>query len=76
MDPLKGSCLHELRSLSASTDRIMVGMAYWMETAVAIYAAGEESSGLDKVGLITIIVVSVIAITAFIWIFRETGKRD
>jgi hypothetical protein len=31
---------------------------------------------LGKGGLIVIIVVSVIAIVAFVWIFRESGKRD
>jgi hypothetical protein len=55
---------------------MMVGMADWTETSAAIYAAGEASGGLDKTGLVTIIVVSVIAIIAFVWIFRETGKRD
>jgi hypothetical protein len=55
---------------------MMVGMADWTETSAAIYAAGAASGGLDKTGLVTIIVVSVIAIIAFVWIFRETGKRD
>jgi hypothetical protein len=55
---------------------MMVGIVDWTETSAAVYAAGEASGGLDKTGLITIIVVSIIAIVAFIWIFRETGKRD
>ena len=53
-----------------------VGIADWIETSAAVYAAGEVSSGLDRTGLITIIVVSIIAVVAFVWIFRETGKRD
>jgi hypothetical protein len=55
---------------------MMVGMADWTETSTAIYAAGEASGGLDKAGLITIVVVSITAIIAFVWIFRETGKRE
>jgi len=51
-------------------------MVDWTETSPAIYAAGEASGGLDRGGLITIIVVSIIAIITFVWIFRETGKRD
>jgi len=51
-------------------------MVYWTETSAAIYAAGEAFGRLDKPGLITIIVVSVIAIITFVWIFRETGRRD
>lgn len=60
----------------ASIGRMMSGMADFMETGAAIYAAGEASGGLDKAGLITIIIVSIIAIVTFVWIFRETGKRD
>lgn len=55
---------------------MMVGMVDWTETSAAIHAAGEASGGPDKAGLITIIVVSIIAIITFVWIFRETGKRD
>jgi len=55
---------------------MMVGMVDWTKTSAAVYAAGEASGGLDKTGLITIIVVSVIAIITFVWIFRETGRRD
>jgi hypothetical protein len=55
---------------------MMGGMVDWTETSTAIYAAGEASGGLDKAGLITIIVVSIIAVITFVWIFRETGKRD
>ena len=42
----------------------------------AIHAGGGVIGGLDKGGLIVIIVVSVIAVVAFVWIFHETGKRD
>jgi hypothetical protein len=51
-------------------------MAGWIEASSGVYAAGEAFGGLGKAGLITIIVVSVIAIVTFVWIFRETGKRD
>jgi hypothetical protein len=51
-------------------------IASWMEASATVYAAGEVFGGLGKAGLITIIVVSLIAIVAFVWIFRETGKRD
>ena len=54
----------------------MVGMMDWMEIGTAIYAAVEASGGLDRGALITIIVVSIIAVVTFVWIFRETGKRD
>ncbi|GEM_PF-1349487 len=40
------------------------------------YASGEPFGGLGRGGLITIIVVSVIAIVTFWWIFRETGRRE
>ncbi len=55
---------------------MVIGVLGWTEVGVAPYAAGEAFGGLGKGGLITIIVVSVIAIAAFVWIFRETGKRD
>lgn len=51
-------------------------MPDWMEAGTVVYAAGEGSGGLSKAGLITIIVVSLIAIVTFVWIFRETGRRD
>jgi len=51
-------------------------MTDWMEASATVYAAGEAFGGLGKAGLITIIVVSLIAIIAFAWIFRETGKRE
>jgi len=54
----------------------MVGMTDWMETGTVVYAAVESSGGLDRGALITIIVVSIIAVVTFVWIFRETGKRD
>jgi hypothetical protein len=55
---------------------MVVGIPDWTETSAAVYAAGEAVDGLGKGGLIAIIVVSIIAIVTFIWIFRETGKRD
>ncbi|MCJ7792213.1 MAG: hypothetical protein MUP49_07405 [Dehalococcoidia bacterium] len=51
-------------------------MPDWMEANATVYAAGEAFGGLGKAGLITIIVVSLIAIVAFVWIFRETRKRE
>jgi hypothetical protein len=47
-----------------------------MEASAAIHAGGGVVGGLDKGGLIVIIVVSVIAIVAFVWIFHETRRRD
>lgn len=46
------------------------------EVISAAYAAGEALGGLGKAGLVTIVVVSVIAIVTFVWIFRETGRRE
>jgi hypothetical protein len=51
-------------------------MPDWMEASATVYAAGEAFGGLGKAGLITITVVSLIAIVAFVWIFRETRKRE
>ena len=51
-------------------------MSDWMEVDGAVYAVGEAFSGLGKAGLITVIVISVVAIAAFVWVFRETGRRD
>jgi hypothetical protein len=59
-----------------SLDRMMVGIADWTGTSAAAYATGEASGGLDRTGLIVIIIVSIIAVVAFVWIFRETGRRD
>jgi hypothetical protein len=55
---------------------MMVGMVDWMEAGTGIRAAGEALGGPGKGGLIAVIVICVIAIVAFAWIFRETGKRD
>jgi hypothetical protein len=55
---------------------MMVGIVDWMATSAAVYANGDASGGLDRTGLVVIIVVSIIAISAFVWIFRETGRRD
>jgi hypothetical protein len=55
---------------------MVVGMPDWMEANAMVYAAGEAFGGLGKAGLITIIVISIIAIVTFVWIFRETGRRD
>jgi len=55
---------------------MIAGMPEWMEASATVYAAGEAFGGLGKAGLITIIVVAIIAIVTFVWIFRETGKRE
>ncbi len=55
---------------------MMAGIPGWVEETAAAYVAERTPGGLDTAGLITIIVVSIIAIVAFVWIFRETGKRD
>jgi hypothetical protein len=55
---------------------MIAGMPDWMEASATVYAAGEAFGGLGKAGLITIIVVSTIAIVTLVWIFRETRKRD
>jgi DMSO/TMAO reductase YedYZ heme-binding membrane subunit len=54
----------------------MVGIVGWAGTSAAVYAASDAPAGLGKTGLIAVIVLSIIAITAFVWIFRETGPRD
>ncbi|MFW6105306.1 MAG: hypothetical protein ACOC7P_01850 [Chloroflexota bacterium] len=51
-------------------------MPDWLEGSAIAYAAGEAFGGLGKAGLITIIVVSIIVIITFVWIFRETGRRE
>jgi hypothetical protein len=48
----------------------------WIEASATVYAAGEAFGGLGRGGLIVVIVISVIAIVTFVWIFRETGRRD
>jgi len=58
------------------TGRMITGMPDWIEAGATAYVAGEAYGGLGKGGLITIIVVSLIAIVTFVWIFRETRKRD
>jgi len=46
-------------------------------TSSGVYATGEAAfGGLGKAGLITVIVISLIATVTFVWIFRETRKRE
>jgi len=52
------------------------GMPNWIEAGRTFNAVNEAFGGLGKEGLITIIVVSIIAIIALVWIFRGTGKRE
>jgi hypothetical protein len=55
---------------------MIAGMSDWMEAGATVYAAGEAFGGLGEAGLITIIIVSIIAIVTLVWIFRETRKRE
>jgi hypothetical protein len=55
---------------------MIAGMLGWIEASAPVYAAGEAFGGLGKGGLITIIIVSIIAIVTLVWIFSETRKRD
>ena len=55
---------------------MVTGLLGGSDACIASYAAGEASGGLGRGGVIAIIVVSVVAIAAFVWIFRETGSRD
>jgi hypothetical protein len=55
---------------------MIAGVPDWMEVSATVYAAGEAFGGLGKAGLITIIVVSIIAIVTLVWILRETGRRE
>jgi hypothetical protein len=55
---------------------MIAGIPDWLEAGATGYAAVEAFGGLGKTGLITIIVVSIIAIITFVWIFRETRRRD
>jgi len=55
---------------------MVIGLLGRIDAGIAAYAAGEAADGLGRGGLIAIVVISVIAIAAFVWIFRETGRRD
>jgi hypothetical protein len=55
---------------------MIAGMPNWLEANSTVYAAGEAFGGLGKAGLITIIVVSIVVIITFVWIFRETRRRE
>jgi hypothetical protein len=55
---------------------MLVGMINSIEVNPALNLANEAFGGLGKGGLITIIVVSIIAIVTLVWIFRETGRRE
>jgi hypothetical protein len=57
-------------------NKVVARVPGWVEVRAVAYVAGEALGGLGKGGLITIIVVSIIAIVTFVWIFRETGRRD
>ncbi|MFO7772857.1 MAG: hypothetical protein R6V59_02785 [Dehalococcoidia bacterium] len=55
---------------------MIAGIVRWIEASSVAHATGEPFGGLGKGGLITVIVISVIAIVTFVWIFRETGRRE
>jgi len=55
---------------------MVIGLPVGIDGCLATYVAGEASGGLGRGGVIAIIVVSIIAVAAFVWIFRETGRRD
>lgn len=55
---------------------MVIGLSGGIDVGIAAYVVGKASDGLGRGGLITIIVVSIVAIVAFVWIFRETRKRD
>ncbi|MFP3897853.1 MAG: hypothetical protein ACLFVD_00850 [Dehalococcoidia bacterium] len=48
----------------------------WRAASGVAHAPGEAFGGLGKAGLITVVVIAVIAIVTFVWIFRETRRRD
>ena len=51
-------------------------MPDWIGASATGYTAGETFGGLGRGGLIAVIVISVIAIVTFVWIFRETRRKD
>ena len=55
---------------------MVIGLPGGIDVGIAAYATAEAADGLGRGGLIAIVVISVIAIAAFVWIFRETGRRD
>ena len=65
-----------MNQATAKSGRIMDRMLDWTEAGSTVYTIGEAFGGLGKAGLIAIIVVSIIAIVTFVWIFRETGRRE
>ena len=65
-----------LSYLTVLTGRTMVGMLGWIDAGSGVYAAAEAASGgLEKEGLIAIIIIAIIAIAAFVWIFRGLRRR-
>lgn len=66
-----------LSYVTVLTGRTMVGMLGCIEAGSGVYATAEAAFwGLEKEGLIAIIIIAIIAIAAFVWIFRELRKRD
>jgi hypothetical protein len=55
---------------------MIAGLPGWIAVSVVAYAADEAFGGLGRGGLVAVVVVSIVAIAAFVWIFRETGRRD
>jgi len=48
----------------------------WIRAASALCGVDEPFRGLGKGGLVAVIVISVLTIVTFVWIFRETGRRE
>jgi hypothetical protein len=56
---------------------LMAVLPSWVEANFMAYAADTSSfGGLGKGGLITVIVVAVLLISAFVWILHGTKRRD
>jgi hypothetical protein len=55
---------------------MIAGIPNSLDVNSTVNATNEAFGGLGKAGLITVIIVSIIAIAALVWIFRETGRRD
>jgi len=55
---------------------MIAGIPNSLDVNSTVNATNEAFGGLGKAGFITVIIVSIIAIAALVWIFRETGRRD
>ena len=55
---------------------MIAGIPNSLDVSSTVNATTEAFGGLGKAGLITVVVISIIAIVSLVWIFRETGRRD